>query len=219
MRDVSPQRVAAEKPAPLQGSCSWHLRSGKGCRQASAQSSRPGAPPLLCSLAGEAEGWGGLRTGGCAEITWLTSFWIAWTRLRRDQKITRPFGADPTAHRIFSGSGDDLRDLGRGATHGRHQRCDPCDARIVARSPYPFLRVWEGIWSGPPPDPRVPGMVQAGSYCTLLQGGCLLFLPPVGAGILLSLWAISYTLGPSPAPRRQEGSRGVGDRPFFRTTF
>ena len=158
MRDVSPQRVAAEKPAPLQGSCSWHLRSGKGCRQASAQSSRPGAPPFLCFLAGEAEGWGGLRTGGCAEITWLTSFWTAWTRLRRDQKITRPFG--PTRHPsgIFVGWRDDLRD-GGGTAHGRLRRSDPCDVRPDIPTPVPIFKGTgrDQVATAPAPPPTRNG--------------------------------------------------------------
>ena len=66
MRDVSPQRVAAEKPAPLQGSYPWHLRSGKGCRQALALLAILGSVTSLlsrCSLAGEAERWGSWEVG------------------------------------------------------------------------------------------------------------------------------------------------------------
>ena len=70
MRDVSPQRVAAEKPAPLQGSYPWHLRSGKGCRQALALLAILGSvTSLLSRWRGRAVGE--LGGGSNAEITWL----------------------------------------------------------------------------------------------------------------------------------------------------
>ena len=65
--------------------------------------------------------------------------------------------------------------VARGATHGTPQ--------LTSLTPYLFLGVWDGIRSRPPLDPRVPGMVQAGSYCTLLQGGHVMFLPRGARGL------------------------------------